>query len=243
MEKFFRWTWRINGLLFLLGTLLIFGNVGYEYFERITRTSREPQPIVTNIVADPEGKEQWVLGAPTKIDGSDFAYMRLESENASVVPTDGRFNMFGPESDYAPKKAKNILFINREEETAKWLFNDVDQLVLSVREFPGRTYSGYPFEPNPRVNTIAIVYSVIAKDTNGDGIVDDSDNSALAVSAIDGTNYNVVLENAERIISTELLADDTLSILYQEDGRAYSAKYSLNSYESLNEFELPEVGY
>lgn len=243
MDRVFCWLWRINGLLFLLCALLILGNLGHEFFERLTREKAVPKPSVTKMVADPQGKEQWQLSSLIEIEGSDYAYVRLESKNANVKPADSNLNMFGPPGDYAPKKAKNILFINRKDETAKWLFNGVSQIVLSVTELPKRSYAGNFFERKEPTNTIAIVYSVVAKDTNGDGIVNSLDNAALAVSGVDGVNYNIVLENSERIVSTELIDEDTLSIIYQKEGRAYSKKYSLKSFESLSEFELPEVGH
>lgn len=242
MDKFFSWVWRINGLLILCVSLLIVGRIGFDLLETHAKQNQPSEPTVTNIAADPDGIEKWVLGVPRKISGSDFEYVRLESENTSIEPVDNTLNMFGSDEKYISKEAKNILFLNRKEETAKWLFEDIHQLIVSIGELPDPYSTARSNKSEQPSDAISIIYSVITKDINGDGLVDDSDESALAVSDVDGTNYNVILEGFERNISTELLDEDTIAILYQKSGKVYSRKYSLKTHKSISEFELPSVG-
>jgi len=242
MEKIFSWIWRINGLLILIVALFVVTNIGSDMLEKNSRKPREPEPIVTTIVADPDGKEQWVLGTPVEIDGSDFAFIRLESENESVDISDGTLGMLGANERYEAKKAKNVLFLSTKYETANWLFNDINQLIISIRALPEREYTSYFSQPKKLSTARVILYSVISMDTNQDGLVNELDSSSLAISDIDGTNYNVVIEKTDRIMDANLLDENTLSVLYQLDGGVYSQRFSLEPFRSLGKFEIPEVG-
>lgn len=244
MDRIFIWVWRINGLLVMVGTILVIGSLIFNQLERNTRNT--PERSVTNIASDPEGKEKWFLASPIQVEGTDIVYMKLVSENSEVSRSEVSRNeqpmyYFGGRHDNSTYKSKNILFLNEVTNSANWLFSGVNQLITSVEELPKQTYQSRYYSEQQVEKTTAIVYSVIVNDTNNDGTINVEDEASLALSNASGSDYRVVLENFERVLSVSLVKQDTLSIIYQAGGAIYSLKYAIESSRTLSKTALPEI--
>lgn len=235
-EKFFKWVWRLNGLILLIGVTAILVIVSYEFSK--DRNYRAPEPIVVGIAEDPEGKEKWSLGHPTHVSGTDYMLIPLESENNEVEEKgiSRASKTYSFYSDYSHAPAKNILFLNYENNDTRWLFESVNQLILSVEEFP------YSYSGNEKQSvTKAIFYRVVTKDTSGDKKLSKEDEPMFALTRPDGTGFEVILHKYDRIMSKLILENGNLFILYQLDGIAYGEKYSLNPFKSLSRIKLPRI--
>jgi len=236
MEKFFRWVWRLNGLLVLLASILVIGFVVGQVINSLTRDTNEPEPI--NIAADPEGLEKWELGNSQDIRGTDYTLIQLVSENTNVESKEATLNYFGS-GEYRRNKAKNVLFVNHVTGEAAWLFADVNQLIASVGVLPDAyRYSSEDPKDLPR----AISYTVYHQDTNDDGLINLDDDPSLALSDLDGSNYKVIIEGYEKRFSTRMVNDNTLAITYQANGVGYFLTYSFDSGTVVSNVKLPAVG-
>ena len=164
-------------------------------------------------------------------------YIPLESENKNLDlksrDSSSEFNMYSGGRGYRRTFSKNVLFINTKTDEMSWLFEGVKQIVTSIDQLP-KDYQ------DSKV-TKYITYSVIGADTNGDGDINKEDNSSLAFSKNDGTAYQVILTDYERIISEILQENDIFSVVYQKSGVGYSARYSLNPFKLIKRTELPKV--
>ncbi len=239
MDKIFTWVWRINGLLFMFGALLLAGSLIFNQINRRTQIPHER--TVTNIASDPEGKEKWFLASPRRIKGTDMVYLELVSENSEVLVDDSTMNYFGDGHSYTRDKSKNILFLNEVTDKSHWLFNGVEQLIMSVKELPEHSRYGSYNSAHQDEKTVVIVYSVIDSDTNKDGAIDAEDQDSLALSNALGSNYRVVLEDYERVLSVSLIEENILSIIYQTEGAIYSLKYAIDNSKLLSNTALPTI--
>lgn len=239
MDSFFKWIWRVNGLLVLIAVLSFIAIFSLEYFEH--RTSDTSDPVITNIAADPEGKEQWVLDHPQLINGTDYSYIRLNSANKNVQIDDGTLGMINSYSNSRNSNAKNILFIDERGDNANWLFNDTNQVIKYIDQLPRRTY-GVTSEEEHTPTTSLLIYTIVNSDSNTDGVINDADAAFLAISDVEGGNFQIVLENFERLLSSTLLDKSTLSVLYQVSGQGFHVKYSLVESKILSTTKLPVVG-
>jgi len=240
VNKIFRWVWRINGLVILLGSLFIAGTLLIELSTRSVRY--DPEPVVTGIAADPEGFERWVLGRSELVSGSNYLVIPLVSEKGDfdykARGGSAHYDMFSSGGGYRETYSKNLLFVNSQTDEMDWLFEGVDQFITSIDQLP-RTSRYLPDDIKEK--TKYIFYSVVDQDTNGDGMVNTEDDSSLAYTTYNGSGYQVLLSSYERVLSKTLDDSDQLSIIYQESGVGYLAKYSLSPYELVSNTELPSI--
>lgn len=232
VDNIFRWIWRINGLILLIGAIAIGVVMLMGMFSGLGRNA--PGPVVSNIATDPEGSEKWVLGRSRSVSGSMIIYIPLESENKNldIKHRESEMNFYSG-GGYRRTFAKNVLFIDTKTDEMNWLFEDVDQLIVSIDQLP-KNY-------DESKTTKYITYAVITKDTNGDGKINENDNAALAYSNLDGSGYQVILDDHERLISEILHEDDVLSVVYQKSGAGFVSRYSLNPFKLITNAELPKI--
>ncbi len=79
------------------------------------------------------------------------------------------------------------------------------------------------------------------KDTNGDGVKNESDKLSLAVSTPSGEDYKVILQQFDRVIGKSLSEEDMVVVIYQTEGIAYSMLLNLVSLKVIHTNELPKV--
>jgi len=227
----------------LVVAILVAGAASVDIYKRMAKPRQ--QPIATNIAGDPTGKEKWVLANAARIDGSDYSYIRLVSKIDTVSATAN--SLGAPESsrsfEYDRRRAnsKNILFVNDKTGDSHWLFDGTNQLIGSVRHLSLDNgvvdYRGH----TQKVQTQYIVYSVFSEDSNGDGIIDFDDNPAMAATDATGENIRIIIKDYDRIISTQLLDDGSLSVIHQTEGSVYMLNYSMEDSEAVRQLQIPAV--
>jgi len=234
-NRFFKWVWRLNALFILL--LVAFLAIFFlsEIFSNLIRRKSDEE-IIINVADDPKGKEKWMLGRSTHINGSDFIIVPLVSENKDVETSDRSMILSGSYASGPRNLAKNILFINVTENESFWLFDDNEQLILDTQQFP---YSNQSISESNK--TRIIFYEIVRKDSNNDGTLNSDDKSSLASSNPDGSAYQIIIDEFDRIITKSLAGSDKVLIVYQNDGVGYSIQFQLFPFKPLSLKELPKV--
>ncbi len=83
-DKIFKRIWNINGLILLIGLLIIITTQVYQFTIDLFRDEvRHEQTL--DLADDNENAEKWSLGYPEKIPGSKYYLIPLESENMQVT--------------------------------------------------------------------------------------------------------------------------------------------------------------
>ncbi|MES9991367.1 MAG: hypothetical protein ABW098_05400 [Candidatus Thiodiazotropha sp.] len=234
-NAFFRWIWRLNGLLILL--ILVFSGVTIliDIYSSTTR-GHNPEEVILSVADDPKGEENWVLGYPRGIYGYEYVMLPLVSEKAEVKTQSFALASSGIYDSSITNPSKNLLFVNSQENSSSWLFKDIKQIILRTEQCPHFS------DRNAKVDTEVIFYEIVKNDSNNDGVLNSDDKQTLGVSTPIGTDYKVVLESFDKMV-TKSYIEKTKQVLlvYQESGIGYSALFDIDTLKIVNRKELPKI--
>jgi len=231
-DRFFKWIWNINGLVALIGLILTVLFISYQLISEILTNYNEPIQTL-NLADDVKGEENWSLGNPIEISGSNFYYLPLESEKISIESRSEVMNFSG--GRYRPTRAKNVMFINSDSNTSNWLFPTTNQLIVNISQLYIRNDS------KQALVSSAIYFEMINSDSNNDGIFDDKDERTLALTKVDGSQFSEVISNYSRILETRTNKAGHLFIIYIIENEVYSILVDLNTFKVTNKHQLPRV--
>ncbi len=226
-NKFFRFVWRFNAIVIMASGLLAIAVLAFAAIEIVTSTTRERQGInIVNVNEDSSSSQDWELGNLRQVDGTSYLMVPLYSDQSYT------------QSYYSKstRSTRNYLFLDSETGKSKWLFANNDYLIASDR-FISETND----IANNRVESkpvIAVLYHLIKQDINGDGRLTNDDSMTIAFTHPNGNDYHEVLSGVDRFLGYKVLNANSLLILYQRDGIAYSANVSLDNFALSNEKEI-----
>lgn len=225
-NRFFKYVWRINGLLLLLAgllTLALLAFAGYQiYAQQSGRDRQNSLPLASTGESAPPTQ----LGVTQAIPGTPYVMMPLLADPADKP---GYFSKSGAD-------ARNYLFIDGQHQAQHWLLANNDQLIVGsdlLSELGCCT-------DNRTIR--AILYQVVTADSDGDHKLSRQDAVTLALSRADGSGYRVLIPAVDRLLGQQTLDDHTLLLLYQKQGIGYAAWVSLTDLSLLKEQPLPKVG-
>ena len=235
-DKFFKWVWNLNGLVLFSGLIIAILFVFYQLASVIFKDQILVKKTTLNLAQDDNKEENWRLGYPHKISGTDFYFIALESEKLFVEKSEvlGMYSEFGG-SSYKPTRSKNVLFINSITNNSVWLFKSIEQLIIDIMPLVDDEF-------NERSATRAISYEVINSDTNLDNKLDNTDNRTFALSKVDGSNYTEIITDYNRIVESGLNSDGELFVIFINNNVVYSMLVDLITFEILSKKPLPKVG-
>lgn len=225
-NRFFKFVWRFNGIIFMIAGVLTIGVLGYASYKMYSDATRERN--VANIVNVAENKhidEKWQLGHLEKIDGNPYVMIPLYSDQ----------NYAQSYYSKSAQSTRNILFINIGNNQKRWLLDTNDWLIISSDILPEREYN-----EKDRLAKV-ILYSIVKKDTNNDKRLTSEDKSVIALSELSGENYKEILRDIDVLIGQQLLDNKTLIVIYQKQGIGYSATVSLTDFSISNQTQLPKI--
>jgi hypothetical protein len=225
-NKFFRYIWRINGLILLVAGIMAIGVLafaGYKIYGETTR-DRSTRNIV-NIQEDSEIKEKWLLGYMEDIQGTSYVMVPLNSDQ----------NYAQSYYSKSSSSARNYLFINSKNNEQHWLFKNNKYLIADKTMLSEQGYR------NEERNIRAILYQVIKKDTDNDNRLTSKDLKTISISGPNGSGYKELIQGVDVFVGQRTVDENTLLIVYQKQGVGYSANVSLSELAISNEQELPKV--
>jgi len=225
-NRLFKNIWRFNGIVIAIagiGAIALMLLSGYVIVKEIIR--ERPVQNVVNIEGDSSVQENWRLGQFSTINGSEFIMVPLSSDQ------NFRQEYFSKSSS----SIRNYLFLNTATSESKWLFNHTNYLIQSSN----RLKLG-DFDSNEPV--LAILFYLVAIDSNDDGRLSTRDKMAVALSNPDGSGYKQVISDIDSVIGYTLLNERQLLFLYQQNGDFFTAKLVLASGELTNIVQVPKVG-
>jgi len=220
---------KMNVLVMTAGILFLAGLVIYEMI--LNRVQRPPQPVITSVAADPEGREKWTLAGPRAIQGTDYISIPLVSEKKGVAVSEKGLHSYGG-GGYTPP-SRNLLFLNRKTAEMKWLFKENRQLITEIEMLSAPKQ----YERDRKV--AAILYRVVTNDSNGDKELTPADTADVAVSFPDGSHYTNLFGAVERVIGAMSVDDEGGLVLYQLMGRGYASLIAFKDLSVIVTREIP----
>lgn len=225
-SQFFKQVWRINGVIIMVAGLLAIGVLMFAAYQIFKETIRERGVSgIVNIEASGEVKEKWQLGYLSSIQGTSFVMIPLSSDQQYS-------------QSYYDKSAlsiRNYLFINKQENQQHWLLSSNDHLIMKADVLSDSASSGQ------RSAALAILFTVITSDTNGDDRLTAKDVKNVAISQPSGQAYREVLQGIDRVVGYSLTGKESLLLVYQRGDVGYTMTINLTDFSTSNEAVLPKI--
>ncbi len=226
-NKFFKLVWRFNGLVISVAGLLAIGLLAFGTYKLVQEITRERTVMnLVNVEEESKEKHEWRLGHMSSVRGTPYVFVPLRSDQ----------NIDRSYYSKSSSSSRNLLFMNTDTNSKKWLFDHSNYLIVSDELL---THGDYNDKDKP---ILAILYKLVKVDTNSDKFLSSSDKKTIALSNPDGGNYTEVLTDIDVFIGSQLTESNSLLVIYQRGGIGYSATIELSNFELANETELPKVG-
>lgn len=224
--KFFKYIWRVNGIILLIAGILAIGVLTFAGYKIYSETIRDRNTRnIVNIQEESEIKEVWRLGYMSQIPGTPCVMVALNSDQHYS------------QSYYSKSasSARNYLFINSKNNEQFWLFGNNNYLITDTDIL---SEHGHGKEER---NTRAILYQVVKEDTDEDNRLTSKDFKTISISRSNGSGYKELIQGVDVFVGHRTVDENTLLVVYQKQGVGYSAKISLSELILSNEQELPKV--
>jgi len=228
-NKFFKYIWRFNALVIAGAAvlcILIFSFAAIKIFMDETRERHVTN--VVNVGENAKVNEEFVLGYPDTMAGTDYVRTPLYRDQSY----DMSYYLKSSGGDEV-----NYLFLNASNNESKWLLESTNQLFISDTVLSDKL-KNLPAETN---KAVGIVYSLVEKDSDGDGRLTNKDAITISTSSTDGTQYRKLIEGIDRLYSVKQITDDKVLVLYQKNKETVSELYSIPSMKQLSRHNIPQV--
>lgn len=225
-NRFFQLIWRVNALA-IAGVAVIAALLGIFALIAIFIEQTRDREVSDVLTIDPQKpREDGVrLGYPDSVLGTQFTRLPLYREQKTSL------------TYYSKSSSDNMvndLFVDTSTGQSQWLFKGTDRLILSQRNILRQLQA-------PRLEATSIVYTLIEKDTSGDGRLASDDRVSVGFSATDGTSYTALITDIEKLFSVEQVADDKVMIVYVRGGESRFTIYSTPGFAVLSDKALPKL--
>ena len=220
-SKFFLWINRINSIVFLL--ILLCG-LGFTLMNVLDSFSshRNNKTIIFDKDEVQSKKDQQInlrLGLSSEICGTDLNYVQLETHPRSSGFSSGEYS-----------DTKNILFVQLSTMKNWWLFSSNNQNIEEVTQLQPSSKNTLSCETG---ETIAIMY--VISDPN-------TDSKSISISSTDGSDYQVISKNIDKIIESKVSPDGKNLITIEQIGdKAFLRKYSINQRAKTAESQISAI--
>ena len=224
-NKFFKFIWRINGLLiFSIAALSLILLTFTLYHEFNRATGERNVHSVVNVDEEQEVENRWVFGQISTLQDTPYIILPLYSNQEY-------------DQTYFSKSARsnrNYLYINTLTENKNWLY-DHNRFLISDREtLKIKKVDSEKDQKTP----IAHLFQVIENDTNADGRLNTKDKLNIVLTHIDGTNRQNILSNIDDFLGHTLNDNNELVALYSKDNATFSVRINLETFKISSQTEV-----
>lgn len=228
--RFFRYLWRINGLLIFVAAQLAVGVLAFMAIQFMDFGRHAPQQVVP-VNAKPEEKpEPPTLGTFLEVRGTPFLRAPL------TFGDQYRYVKFS--SSGGSHSICNYLFVNLETTEGLWLFPTDKQLIADADELCEVVQKDS--SSRPELQPLAFSYQIIDRDTNGDGQLTPDDKVSLGYTRLDGRGYTNVITGIDRVLGADTIDRATKHVvIYEAGGKWFAAVISLRTFAIEKQGELP----
>jgi hypothetical protein len=131
----------------------------------------------------------------------------------------------------------NYVFFNLATEQYHRLLPSNEYAIYQTSGFPTLQYD--PANPNQPAPTVEWwVYTVIKKDTDGNGYLGNGDDLTIGLSDVGGNGYTELIENVDVVLNQIYKDGSALFIIYSADEKNYIAKINPSTREVLSTIEM-----
>ncbi len=220
-RQFFRILWQINAVFIFLGGLGVLIGLGGIFGEILRPATVSNVSTIDPVVPT---KTVFFLGSFTRFKNTPQYIAPLEFTQEYQLDISRNKESIG---------TSNYLFFNVASQTSRWLLPENKYVLTSLTPLTVLDQA----DEAPRW----IQYVVIKADTNKNGQLESNDQLTLALSNLNGTNYQELIPKIDRLLGTEMQDKDTLVVFYQSGSDALATTINLPKFQIQQTTKLPEI--
>lgn len=232
-RQFYQKVWRFNALAIALCAisviLFISAFAGFMILKQMTRERHVSANLVTNNTMKSDISSTFSIGRPSLLAGTSFVMAEFyESQKYDALylsSKDSRYNTV------------NHLLIDTRTGNTHWLVPGLKQLFLQQVGAYDKKHFNNDNEEDKR-NLVSIFYTLIEKDTDGNGRLTDDDKLSFAFSGPTGNEFAILQNGIDKVYSMDQITDDTFLFLYEKNKETFSEIYSLPSVKLLHQVKV-----
>ncbi len=226
-NKLFKNIWRFNALIIaavgVLGIIVLLFTL-FMIVQEITGNKYRSE--VVNIDSATNIEETFRLGSINHVKGSETVIVPLYSDQSFSL---------GYSGSKSTASTRNLLFSNMASETNSWLLPTNEYLIAEYRLVnESNTW-------DEEKDVISILYYIVKSDTNKDERLTRNDRLILALSTPEGEQFTEVLEDVDNVLGYDVLDGDIMAVMFNREGKGYTAYINLADFSITKEFALPSV--
>jgi hypothetical protein len=215
---FFRFVWRVNGLLLLLFLLVLSGLLAFTQWKEWKSRQERDRYVVAAVKAQ-QSATKFTLQAASSAGpfGGPTALHILEEDKAPYMQY--------PHPDQIIMH--NVLSVNEKAGTSHWLFPKGHQIILAQQMVYNFGTGKEGEESSLASRELGFAMVLVEADSNKDGEVDERDRQSLYF-------YRLDEKSPEKLLSADVIRLQTpnwqlplLQLIYQEAGKSYAVTYAL----------------
>ena len=237
METFFKNLWRFNAIVIASVGILGLGGLFFAFaaFMWSSVSNTDSSGVVVEDQMSSTKVSTLKLSGGELIEGSRIARFVLQDiEESRKSELDESWSLSSGSGDYYSADGRNHYFVNIDTGEGHWLLSTNDYLITHFTDYT--TNHADPEQQRPlRMNG----YYITKTDSDGNNRLDYRDKKTYAVSDIDGTDFQELIQEIDRFHAVNFIDDDTLLLRYENSGQLKIAHVDVNRRSLISEIEVP----
>ncbi len=224
-NKFFKWTQRINSVLFLILIILSIGFLIFMIFETSKWGNRNTVEVIDNKFD--ENIENLHLSDISKVCGQNIQYIKLKTPRKSKRYSSGGYR----------SNTRNVIFFIGNDMESHWLFNTNKNFISKMQQLKTKS------DNCKTEKTVAIFYQIIKEDSNSNGKLDENDALTISLTSPNGKNYVEIESKITSVLDYSVnKTASILTLLLKQNNKIIMKKYSLSTNKKISEREVTRIG-
>lgn len=228
LNKFFRWIWRVNALLLLVGGFVILTVIAVALYPSVKDFLRG-NPVyhasdMVNVEESAHIDSEWKLGG----------FRPIPNTNSMMSPVYSKQEYEIGLSSKSASSTRNYFFLNSADKTTRWLVPTNKYLFLDDSEIKENAADN-----NSKI--LAISYKLVKSDANGDGRLTQSDKQTFAISDTDGSNFTELVGDIDEFLGNEQQNSNSLLLFYRSNSKNFLAEILISERKLIQTKELPKI--
>lgn len=139
-------------------------------------------------------------------------------------------------------QTRNLVFLDGETLASTKLYDQNGSFILSIVPFPQKTNNQETSTDQDLIPVQWFVYYVVHQDSNNDGLLNENDQGALAISDFNGLRYKEILLGALNLYELTMPENGRLLVVYRTTDGRYASIIDMPAQEIIHTEPLPELG-
>lgn len=220
---------------FLYGILLAF--VGVFFLSYLIYQGGRPRQ--ESVAIDSDAPPELVLGNFYQVEGTSYYLAEIFNDRPSsyLGYESSRWVSFG-----GGGQTRNLVFLDGGTLESRKLFETNNSFLLSIVSFPEKV-SSQSNQPQQEVIPVQwFVYYIVHQDSNQDGLLNQNDQSVLAISDYNGLRYKELLGSVLDLYELTMPDAGRLLVVYKLSEGRFASLIDMQTQEIILTQPLPELG-